>query len=182
MRKKKSLPSIRFTEEFISRRIYLIRGVRVMLDFDLAFLFGVETRVLKQAVRRNPLRFPKDFMFILTKKEWKELITICDNLPSSVRYSPALPMAFTEQGIAMLSSVLNSERAIAVNIQIIREFVKMRQMISSHKEMLHKLAEMEKSVQDYDEKIILIFQTIKELLEPEIKNRKPIGFKIPSRK
>src|SRR6266550_5837610 len=92
MRKKKSLPSIRFTEEFISRKIYLIGGQKVMLDFDLAFLHGVETRVLKQAVRRNPLRFPKDFMFILTKKEWKELITICDNLPSSVRYSPALPM------------------------------------------------------------------------------------------
>ena len=182
MRKKKSLPSIRFTEEFISRKIYLIRGQKVMLDFDLAFLYGVETRVLKQAVRRNLLRFPKDFMFILTKKEWKELITICDNLPSSVRYSPALPMAFTEQGIAMLSSVLNSERAIAVNIQIIREFVKMRQMISSHKDMLHKLEEMEKSIVDHDEKIILIFQTIKELLEPEIKNRKPIGFKISSHK
>ena len=96
-------------EEIITSKIYFIRNEKVMLDFDLAELYEVETRALKQAVKRNITRFPDDFMFQLTKEEWQEVITNCDNLPSKYKYSPITPNAFTEQGVAMLSSVLNSE-------------------------------------------------------------------------
>jgi hypothetical protein len=103
----------------ISKKIIELRHSRVMLDFHLAELYGVETRVLKQAVRRNLKRFPHDFMFQLTKDEWQEVITSCDNLPANAKFSPAVPFAFTEQGVAMLSSVLKSEKAVQVNIAII---------------------------------------------------------------
>ncbi len=102
----------------IQNRIYELRGQKVMLDFDLAELYQVETRVLKQAVRRNIERFPKDFMFQLNKREWKVLITICDNLPKNLKFSPSMPFAFTEQGVAMLSSVLRSKKAIKSTFQL----------------------------------------------------------------
>jgi hypothetical protein len=116
----------------IESKIFLIRNQKVMLDFDLASLYDVETRVLKQAVRRNSERFPADFMFQLTKNEWFELITNCDKL-NNLKYSPSLPFAFTEQGVAMLSTVLKSRKAILVNIEIMRAFVKIREIISSIK-------------------------------------------------
>ena len=106
--------------QIIQNKIYEIRGIRVMLDFDLANLYDVETRVLKQAVKRNINRFPEDFMFELTKNEWQEVITICDNLPETIIHSPATAFAFSEQGVAILSSVLRSKKAIEVNISIMR--------------------------------------------------------------
>ncbi len=181
MNKRKASMSIRTSEEVISQKIFLIRGQRVMLDYDLAVLYGVETRVLKQQVKRNIHRFPKDFMFILNKKEI-DLLVSQFVIPSKSYLGGALPMAFTEQGIAMLSSILNSEQAIAVNIQIIRLFVKMRQLILAHKQILNKIVAMENRLSNHDEEIIRIFEYIKSLLEPAIKNRKPIGFKIPSTK
>jgi len=152
-----------------------------MLDFDLATLYGVETRTLKQAVRRNIKRFPDDFMFVLDTSEWKEVITNCDNL-GAIKFSPSRPFAFTEQGVAMLSSILNSERAISVNIQIIRVFTRMRAMIESHKDILRKLEILEKKDIELDEKVTLIFEYLKELdhskqEDTEFKQRKRIGFK-----
>jgi hypothetical protein len=152
-----------------------------MLDFDLATLYGVETRTLKQAVRRNFKRFPDDFMFVLNVSEWKEVITNCDNL-GTIKFSPSRPFAFTEQGVAMLSSILNSERAISVNIQIMRVFTRLRTMLESHKEILKKLEQLEKKDMELDDKVTLIFEYLKQLEqskqeETELKNRKRIGFK-----
>ncbi|MCU0461054.1 MAG: ORF6N domain-containing protein [Bacteroidales bacterium] len=143
-------------EESISSLIHIIRGEKVMLDFDLATLYSAETRTLKQAVKRNIKRFPEDFMFVLSASEWKEVITNCDNL-GAIKFSPSRPFAFTEQGVAMLSSILNSERAISVNIQIIRVFTRMRTMIESHKDILKKLEMLEKKDIELDEKVTLIF-------------------------
>ncbi len=106
-----------------------------MLDFDLALLYGTQTRILKQAVKRNINRFPKDFMFPLNKKEWQQLITICDNLPEGVKFSPALPYAFTEHGVTMLASILKSKKSIQMNIAIVRAFVALKQFALSYKEL-----------------------------------------------
>ncbi|GAI89756.1 unnamed protein product, partial [marine sediment metagenome] len=125
--------------QVIQQIIFNIRGQRVILDLNLAQLYKVETRALKQAVKRNIDRFPSDFMFELTKDEWKELITNCDNLPDAVKFSPALPFAFTEQGVAMLSTVLRSERAIKVNIEIMRAFVILRKMALQYGELWQKI-------------------------------------------
>jgi len=179
-KKKQTNLAVHISEKMISEKIYHIRGQRILLDFDLAFLYDVETRVLKQQVKRNLNRFPADFMFVLNKKEVDWMVSHFV-IPSRSYLGGAHPMAFTEQGIAMLSSVLNSERAIDVNIRIMREFVKMRLLISSDKELFRKLQDMEKSIKDHDEQIILISQTIKELLEPTIRRRKPIGFRIPQK-
>jgi hypothetical protein len=118
-----------------------------MLDFDLAALYRVETRALKQTVRRNVERFPGDFMFQLSKHEWDEVITICDNLPGNVKYSPATPFAFTQEGVAMLSGVLRSPVAIRVNIEIMRAFVAMRHYISSTATLTAELAELRASIE-----------------------------------
>lgn len=127
----------------IQNKIYTIRNQRVMFDFDLAEFYGIETRVLKQAVRRNIDRFPVDFMFLLQKEEWNELITNCDNIPDNYKYIPSLPMVFTEQGVAMLSSVLKSKEAVKVNIAIIRAFVFIRQISLNYKELQDKINELE---------------------------------------
>ena len=121
--------------------------MKVMFDFHLAMLYEVETRALKQQVKRNINRFPKDFMFQLTEKEWKEVITICDNM-GSIRFSPTTPFAFTEQGVAMLSGILRSEKAIAVNIAIMRAFVRMRGMIDENRDLKKKLDEMESKYEE----------------------------------
>lgn len=117
----------------IENKIYEIRGIKVMLDFDLAELYGIENRRLKEQVRRNRERFPEDFMFELTKREWTEVIANCDNLPRNLKYTPSSPFAFTENGVAMLSSVLKSPLAIQVNINIMRAFTRMRQLIVEYK-------------------------------------------------
>lgn len=117
----------------IENKIYEIRGIKVMLDFDLAELYGIENRRLKEQVRRNRERFPEDFMFELTKREWTEVIANCDNLHRNLKYTPSSPFAFTENGVAMLSSVLKSPLAIQVNINIMRAFTRMRQLIVEYK-------------------------------------------------
>ena len=158
--------------ETIESKIYFIRGKRVMLDMDLAELYEVKTKVLNQAVKRNLKRFPEDFMFQLTKEEKEEVVTDCDHL-SKLRFSPVLPYVFTEQGISMLSSILNSERAIMVNIQIMRTFTKLREMIESHKDLKRKIENMEKK---YDGQFQIVFEAIKRLIEPELKPKRKIGF------
>src|SRR5262245_18955068 len=107
----------------IQNKIYEIRGQKIIFDFDLSEMYGVQNRILKQSVKRNLDRFPDDFMFVLTRKEWLQVITNCDNLPVKVTYSPTPPFAFTEQGVAMLASILNSKKAIKINIEIVRVFV-----------------------------------------------------------
>ena len=158
--------------ERITGKIYLIRGTKVMLDSDLAELYGVETRVLKQAVRRNISRFPADFMFELTQKEYQSLRSQNVTLKRG-QHSKYPPFAFSEQGVAMLSSTLNSERAIQVNIQIMRAFIQLRQMIVSHKDLKKKIAAMEKK---YDEQFAIVFEAIKQLLEEDEKPKRKIGY------
>lgn len=171
-----------YTDENIINRIYLVRGKKVMIDRELAELYGVETRVLNQAVRRNAKRFPEDFMFQMTPEEleeWKSQIVISNKEKMGLRKPP---LVFTEQGVAMLSSVLNSDTAIMVNIQIIRIFTKMREMLETHKDILSKLDKLERKGIERDEKIMLIFEYIKQFEEAkqqelEYRNRKPIGYK-----
>jgi hypothetical protein len=166
----------------IINKIYVIRGKKVMIDRDLAELYNVETRVLNQAVRRNEKRFPDDFMFQLSKDEmeiWKSQIVISNTEKMGLRKPP---LAFTEQGVAMLSSVLNSERAIMVNIQIIRVFTKMRELLATHKDILQKLEQIEKKEIEQDDKIMLIFEYLKQFEEAkqqelEQKERTRIGYK-----
>jgi len=161
----------------IEGMIYVIRGQRVMLDNDLAELYGVETRVLKQAVRRNKKRFPDDFMFEVTKEENQSLRSQNVILERG-KYSKYLSFAFTEQGVAMLSTVLNSERAIEVNIEIMRAFIRVREMLGAHRELAAKLKELENRIQDYDEQIQTIFEAILQLMTPTEKPKKQIGFEV----
>lgn len=161
-------------ERIIERRIFILRGKKVMLGHDLAELYGVETRMLNQAVKRNLERFPEDFMFQLTHKEKSRVITICDNLPK-IKFSPANPYVFTEHGILMLSSVLTSNRAIQVNIHIMRTFTKLREMLAGHVKLKRKIEAMEKK---YDYQFKIVFDTIKKLLDPPEKPKNPIGFHV----
>jgi hypothetical protein len=161
--------------ERIEQRILFIRGKKVILDRDLAVLYQVPTFRLNEQVKRNLKRFPDDFMFRLSRREKQEVIANCDNL-QGLKYSPALPYAFTEHGIAMLSSILNSDKAIEVNIQIMRTFSKLRELMLVHKDLRLKIEEMEKK---YDQQFKLVFDAIRKLLEPPLpppKPRLPIGF------
>jgi len=160
--------------ERVEQAIYLIRGHKVMLDRDLADLYGVETKALNQAVKRNADRFPSDFVFRLSDEEKNELVTICDRF-KTMKHSTSCPLAFTEQGVAMLSGTLRSPRAIEVNIAIMRTFVKMRQMLESSEELSRKLAELESK---YDEQFRLVFDAIRELMIPPEPKSKPIGFHV----
>jgi hypothetical protein len=158
--------------ERIQESIYLIRGHKVMLSIDLASLYGVEPRVLVQAVKRNIDRFPDDFMFQLSAVEFKNLKS--QIVISSWGGARAIPYAFTEQGVAMLSSVLRSPKAIQVNIEIMRAFVKLREMLASNKELARKLEELEKK---YDKQFAVVFTAIRRLMEPPpVKPRGRIGF------
>ena len=150
--------------QLIQNKIYEIRGQKVMLDFDLSEMYEVENRALKQAVKRNSDRFPNDFMFQLTKNEWQELITNCDKLPEGVKFSPATPFAFTEQGVSMLSSVLKSKKAIQVNIAIMRAFVFIRQYALSHKDLTEKLKELENK---YDKQFDGVYEALDYLIKKD---------------
>lgn len=163
----------------ISSSIYEVRGHKVMLDSDLARLYEVETKVLNQAVKRNVKRFPDDFMFQLTQNEWDTLRSQIVTLENDGRgkYPKYLPFAFTEQGVAMLSSVLRSKRAIEVNIKIMRIFVSMRKLIATNQEILEKIEKLESENANQNAQISIIYETIKELIEPTYKNRKRIGFR-----
>jgi len=167
--------------EIIERKIYLIRGHKVMIDSDLAELYGATTRNLKRQVRRNIERFPEEFMFKLTKKEWNELVPNWHQY-DRMKHSYVLPFVFTEHGVAMLSSVLNSEKAIKVSIVIIKTFVKLRELMFTHKELAHKLTDLERKIEKHDEEISSIFEAIRQLMAPPpAKARVITGFK-PSEK
>ena len=159
--------------ERIEQKIFLIRGMKVMLDRDLAILYGVATMVLNQAVKRNKERFPADFMFQLTKKEfqnWISQIVISKNDKMGLRRRPYV---FTEQGVAMLSSVLKSKRAVKVNIQIMRTFTKLREMLGSHTDLIRKINEMEEK---YDEQFRIVFDALRQIIHEEQKPKPKIGF------
>ena len=160
--------------ELIASKIVLVRGEKVLIDHDLAEMYGVETKQLKRAVRRNINRFPEDFMFQLTKEEYRSLRSQFGTLKRGT-HSKYPPMAFTEQGIAMLSSVLNSDRAIEVNIAIMRAFVKLREMMATHSDLKRKIESMEKK---YDEQFQIVFEAIKQLLSEEDKPKKKIGYTV----
>ena len=157
--------------ERIENKIFFLRGQKVMLDKDLAELYEVQTRRLNEQIRRNIKRFPEDFMFHLTREEFKILKS--QFATSSWGGTRKLPLAFTEQGVAMLSSVLNSKRAIMVNIQIIRTFTKLRKILLTHKDLKIKIESMEKK---YDQQFRVVFEAIRKLLEPPSKPKRRIGF------
>jgi hypothetical protein len=183
MAKKELLALV--VEQKILNRIYFVRGEKIMLDRDLAELYGIETRVLKQAVKRNSERFPKDFMFVMASKEIDAMISQ-NVIPSKSYFGGAAPFCFTEQGVTMLSCILNSKTAIEVNLRVIRVFVKMREYALTHKEILMQLAKLEKEVsinnkntKKNSEDIENIFMVLKELIEKDAKPlpRNKIGFK-----
>lgn len=171
-------------EDAIINRIYRMSGMKVMLDRDLAEMYGVETKRLKEAVRRNINRFPDDFMFEMNKEElanWRSQIATSNAEKMGLRYAP---FCFTEQGVAMLSTVLNSEKAIQVNIQIIRIFTQMRQFLANHTELLLKMEQFDKELvqqnkisQKHEADIEIIFKALKQLLNSNPEPRKRIGFK-----
>ena len=165
---------VKIPVERVEKAIFLIRGEKVMLDRDLAELYGVTTSALKQAVRRNIERFPNDFMFILTASEfagWRSQIVISNADRKGLRHAP---MAFTEQGVAMLSTVLRSKRAIAVNIEIMRTFVRLRQILSSNADLARRLGQLEGK---YDRQFKVVFDAIRKLMLPMRQQKKQIGFR-----
>ena len=165
--------------ERVERLIHLARGKKVLLDADLATLYGVETRALNQAVRRNLGRFPGDFMFQLTPEEAVSLLrsrsqsVILKQRGKNIKY---LPYAFTEQGVAMLSSVLRSERAVQVNVAIMRAFVSLRRMLATNVALARKMAELERHLEGHDQAIRSLFDAIRELMAPPAKPKREIGF------
>lgn len=168
------------SDEVIMNKIYIFRGSKVMLDRDLADLYEIETKQLKRAVRRNISRFPDDFMFELSPEEFNNLRSQFGT--SSWGGARYVPMAFTEHGVIMLASVLNSERSIQVNIQIVRIFTRMREILTSHKGLLHKLEKIAHKLAEHDDQILVIFEYLKKLEQAkhrilEQQNRKRVGFK-----
>lgn len=160
-------------QETIEQKIFLIRRQKVMISTHLAELYRVETRVLIQAVKRNIERFPDDFVFSLTRAEIMNLSQFV--ISSKLKHAPNV-YTFTEQGVAMLSSVLRSKRAVQVNIAIMRAFVKLRKIISTHKELAHKLSQLERKIEKHDVEIKAIFDAIRELMKPPTKAKRKIGF------
>ncbi len=162
--------------ELIEKRIFLLRGQRVMIDRDLADLYGVETKYLNRQVKRNRERFPPEFMIRLTNSERNELVTNWHRF-ASLKHSTVLPYAFTEHGVAMLSSVLHGKRAIHINILIIKVFVKLREILATHKELAQRLQELEVKIEKHDDAINAIFEAIRQLMAPPLqKPKRPIGF------
>ena len=163
--------------EVIEKKIILIRGQKVMLDADLAEIYGVPTKALNQAVKRNIERFPEDFMFQLTEQEKKEVVTNCDHL-RRLRFSPKMPYAFTEHGAIMLATVLNSPIAVEASIQVVRVFVSLRKMLASNAELSRKLAALEKK---YDYQFKIVFDAIRQLMATPEPREKKIGFRVRER-
>lgn len=175
---KKMDEVILYNEEKIASLIYIIRGKRVMTDSDLAKIYNVETRTLNQAVSRNKERFPKDFMFQLSKTEFENLKS--QSVMSSWGGRRSVPFAFTEHGSLMLASVLRSETAIKASISIVRAFVKLREILTSNKELANKIEKMEKQ---YDKQFKVVFSAIRQLMEePKKPDRKPLGYQYKNRK
>jgi len=163
------------TDHNILNRILIIRGKKVMIDRDLAELYGVTTKRLNEQVKRNATRFPEDFMFQLTIDEKNEVVAICDHL-KQLKFSHSLPLAFTEHGAVMLACVLNSQRAIEANIRIVRIFTAMREMALHNNELLLKLGKLEQKVNTHDDSIDLLFEAIKKMIETPPPKRNQIGF------
>jgi len=163
--------------ERIERSILFIRGQKVMLDADLADLYGVATKVLNQAVKRNMDRFPGGFLFQLTPEEKSEVVTNCDHL-AKLKFSPVLPYAFTEHGAIMAASVLNSPRAVEVSVFVVRAFVRLRELAGSNREVMAKLDQLERRVVGHDKAIISLFDAIRQMMQPAEKGRKEIGFRV----
>lgn len=163
--------------EVVERRIFVIRGKKVMLDRDLADLYGVATKRINEQVKRNLKRFPTEFMFRLSIGEKNELVANCDRF-RNWKHSVSLPYAFTEHGVTMLANVLNSEIAIRISIDIVKAFINFRTILSSHKELADKLEKLEKRIDQKDEEVQAIFQAIRDLMEPPVgKRRAKIGFR-----
>jgi phage regulator Rha-like protein len=178
---KNSKNALIIPDDLVQSKIIIVRGIKVMIDKDIAELYDVTTKRLNEQVKRNRKRFPVDFMFQLTAEEKEQVVANCDHL-KNLKFSPNLPFAFTEHGAVMLASVLNSERAIQVNIQIVRVFAKMRELLLVHKDILLQLEKIEKKLTRHDEDIALIFQYLKKLLTPPATPRPKIGFKRNSEK
>lgn len=175
---------IAIPDEIVMTKIFVIRGQKVMIDRDLAELYGVETKRLKEAVRRNITRFPEDFMFEMTKQEfenWRTQFATSDSDKKGLRYAP---FCFTEQGVTMLSCVLNSERAIKINIQIVRVFTRIREALTDNLSLKLEIEEIKKKLQNQDKNIELVFSYLDELIEKQEnpKPRKQIGFKSSDKK
>ncbi|MBU2567626.1 MAG: ORF6N domain-containing protein [Elusimicrobia bacterium] len=163
-------------QEIIEQKIFFIRGHRVMVDSDLAHIYGVTTTRLNQQVKRNLSRFPKDFMFQLTRDEFKNLMLQFATSNKGQGGRRKLPYVFTEHGAIMLASVLNTLIAVRSSIQVVRAFVKLREILSTHKELAHKLTELEQKIEKHDTEIKTIFEAIRQLMAPPTKPKRPIGF------
>jgi hypothetical protein len=161
--------------QVVATRILQLRGQRVILDTDLAELYGVETRVLNQAVKRNPDRFPEDFMFQLNVEEKAEVVANCDHL-GQLKFSSSLPYAFTEHGALMLGNVLKSSRAVEVSLLVVRAFVQIREMLSTHKDIAAKLDQMERKLSSHDQAIAGLIDAIRQLMAPPTPASRGIGF------
>ncbi|MCB0429178.1 MAG: ORF6N domain-containing protein [Flavobacteriales bacterium] len=165
-------------DEVLLHKIYLIRGEKVMLDRDLAELYGVETKVLKQAVRRNIKRFPEDFMFEMTSTElehWRSQFVTSNSEKKGLRYRP---FCFTEQGVTMLACVLNSDRAVQMNIRIVRIFTRMRKMMLTHADLLVKMEQLEKRITDQDDKVKLLFDYLRQFIREKETPVEKVGYRI----
>lgn len=174
---KQSLVSI----ETIAQSILLLRRQRVILDADLARLYGVTTKQLNQAVKRNRDRFPEDFIFELTPEEKSELVTDCDRF-NRLKHSTVCPYAFTEHGALMAASVLNSPRAVQVSVYVVRAFIRLRELLSTHAELSQKLAELESRVGSHDEQIAALMEAIRQLLAPPSTPQRRIGFRLKEKR
>lgn len=176
-------------EEIIERKIYLVRGIKVMLDSDLATLYGVTTKRLNEQVKRNLKRFPADFMFQLRENENKKLLSIRSQFATSNRSQSAtgsqkhrdpkyLPYAFTEHGVTMLASVLNSDRAIEISIHVVRAFIKLRELLATHKDLILEIDKIKRDQKNQNQKINSVINIISQMLNPPVdENKEPIGFK-----
>ena len=179
--KKNKAATATLPVEEVASRILVIRGEKVMINADLAELYGVATKALNQAVKRNSERFPVEFMFQLSQAEKNEVVTNCDHL-AKLKFSKTLPYAFTEHGALMLATVLNTQRAVEVSLYVVRAFVKLRELLASNKELAAKLNELEHKLESHDQAIAGLINAIRELMKPpEIKQRS-IGFVTPQEK
>jgi hypothetical protein len=161
--------------ERVERSFLFLRGQKVILDADPARLYGVTTKRLNEQVRRNQGRFPEDFIFRLTEEEKAEVVANCDHL-SGIKYSPALPLAFTEHGAIMVASVLSTSRAVEASVYVVRAFVRLRQMMATQRELASRLKELEGRLEDHDERFAEVFEAIRQLMTPPDGPRKKIGF------
>src|SRR6267142_1027449 len=167
--------------ERVSLSILNIRNERVILDADLSLLYGVTTKRLNEQVKRNRRRFPEDFMFQLTKTEKDQVVANCDHL-KKLKFSRTRPYAFTEHGAIMAANILNSDRAVEASVQVVRAFVRLRHLVSTHKEIAAQLAKLESHLAHHDEEIEVIFEAIRGLMTPPLKTGKQIGFRSKSLK